>query len=516
MALFQFENTGFGRRCLRGCAVGCGGLMLICAAAIGLLFLFLNKVPRSYPLAERPIPISGAGTNGGGGLAGFDSPYLGHTGSWDGKGGAMFGGSKLGDLDKEKAMGLRWTFMPVHWRAMEPDGPVDLTQETPPAWLELDAFVAAAQARGLNILMQAPVVGGNAGGPPKWAGRREKGKSAPADMEALAAFAGKLADRYRPGGVLAQSKGWGDRYGVRAWEMDNEPEGYFTSWKGQAADYAEFVTLATRRIRASDPQAVIVAPGLGAGKNGLRWLSEALDPAAMAGSPAFRANAKAYSLGSTIDVVSFHNYEGLDSAFTGDPRTIGQVFEDVRALFEQAEQRSPGLTWERKRDYWHTEGNFDFIGALSAERRAAWRLQFFTRAFACGIRKVCVMDASAPEQMAVHAYLSVLPDPYPMVASASEIAIRKGKVDCFLHRDGPGPEDGQIWVIWPLAGTGDATVEVPVRRPTAVTVAITGIREMVSATKGKITLNLIGDAKMAAPFLIVDRQPNLISGQGNP
>jgi hypothetical protein len=39
---------------------------------------------------------------------------------------------------------------------------------------------------------------------------------------------------------------------------------------------------------------------------------------------------------------------------------------------------------------------------------------------------------------------------------------------------------------------------------------------MVSATKGKITLNLIGDAKMAAPFLIVDRQPNLISGQGNP
>jgi hypothetical protein len=35
----------------------------------------------------------------------------------------------------------------------------------------LDAFVIAAQARGLNILMQAPVVGGNAGGPPDWAGR---------------------------------------------------------------------------------------------------------------------------------------------------------------------------------------------------------------------------------------------------------------------------------------------------------------------------------------------------------
>jgi hypothetical protein len=36
----------------------------------------------------------------------------------------MFGGSKTKDLDKEVAMGLRWTFMPVNWRAIEPDGPV--------------------------------------------------------------------------------------------------------------------------------------------------------------------------------------------------------------------------------------------------------------------------------------------------------------------------------------------------------------------------------------------------------
>ena len=78
----------------------------------------------------------------------------------------------------------------------EPDGPVDLSTATPPAWRELDTFVIEAQSRRLNILMQAPVVGGNAGGPPGWAGRREPGKSAPADMEAAAAFAGKLARRY--------------------------------------------------------------------------------------------------------------------------------------------------------------------------------------------------------------------------------------------------------------------------------------------------------------------------------
>jgi hypothetical protein len=148
-------------------------------------------------------------------------------------------------------------------------------------------------------------------------------------MEALAAFAGKLADRYRPGGTLAQSQGWGERYGVRAWELDNEPEGYFTCWKGQAADYAEFVTRASCRIRASDPQAVIVAPAMGSGKQGLQWLSEALDSSLSTGSTVFRQNGKAYSLGPQVNVVSFHNYEGLDSALTGQPRTIGQVFDDA-------------------------------------------------------------------------------------------------------------------------------------------------------------------------------------------
>ena len=99
-------------------------------------------------------------------------------------------------------MGLRWTFMPVYWKALEPDRPVDLTHGAPAAWQELDAFVVAAQSRKLNILMQAPVVGGNAGGPPAWAGRREAGKSAPQNMDALIAFAGKLAERYRPDGTL--------------------------------------------------------------------------------------------------------------------------------------------------------------------------------------------------------------------------------------------------------------------------------------------------------------------------
>lgn len=494
-----------GRRLLFGCAMGCAGVALLFVAVIVLIVLFLGKVPKSYPLATRPIPATTTGTNLGGGLDGFESPYLGHTGSWDGKGGAMFGGSKIPDMDKERAMGLRWTFMPVNWRVMEPNGAVDLDGETPPAWQALDAFVIAAQERGLNVLIQAPVVGGNAGGPPEWVGRREKGKSAPANMDALAEFAGKLAERYRPGGTLAQRQGWGERYGVRAWELDNEPESYRTHWKGQAGDYAEFVTCAAARIKAVDHQAVIVAPGMAGGKHGLAWLEAALDASAMSGSQEFRTRGKSFSIGPVIDVVSLHNYEGLDSAFSGGSRTIGQVFDDVSRVFEKWEQRSPSFTYSRKQEYWHTEGNFDFIGILSAERRAAWRFQFFTRTFAAGIRKVCVMDASLAEQKAVRAYVDALPNPFPMLEVSKEVIVVRGQVAAFRHPDAAEPDAGQVWVVWALANTGDATVEIPTRRPQVQVVSVDGNSQIFTASSGRLRLDLKGDSKMAPAVLVVDR-----------
>ena len=188
------------RRLLKTCAWIGGGIallfLLLVLFLVGMLFCFFGQVPKSYPPVADPIEPPSASEYAAFELDGFDSPYLGHTGSWDGKGGALWGSSKTPDLDKEVSMGLRWTFMPVYWRVLEPDGPVDLSTATPPAWRELDRFVIEAQRRRLNILMQAPVIGGNAGGPPGWAGRREPGKSAPANMEAAAAFAGKLAGRY--------------------------------------------------------------------------------------------------------------------------------------------------------------------------------------------------------------------------------------------------------------------------------------------------------------------------------
>ena len=134
----------------------------------------ISRVPKAYPQPAHPLAPPKLSDYAAFELDGFESPYLGHTGSWDGKGGKMWGGSKVPDLEKEAGMGLRWTFMPVYWSAMEPEGPINPDREVPPAWRALDAFVIEAQERRLNVLMQAPVVGGNAGGPPAWAGRRER------------------------------------------------------------------------------------------------------------------------------------------------------------------------------------------------------------------------------------------------------------------------------------------------------------------------------------------------------
>lgn len=472
---------------------------------IGLLFVVLNRVPGAYPLPESPLAPPVPADYAEFGLDGFESPYLGHTGSWDGKGGTLWGGSKVPDLEKEAGMGLRWTFMSVYWRAMEPEGPVDLDADVPAAWLALDEFVIEARNRGLNILMQAPVVGGNAGGPPAWAGRREDGKSAPLNMEALAEFAGRLAQRYCPGGTLAADQGWGSGYGVRAWELDNEPESYRTHWKGQAADYAEFVTLAAAQIKAVDPRALIITPAMAGGTGGLSWLEDTLNPEAKAGSPAFRARGKAFSIGPVTDVVSLHNYEGLDSAFAGEPRTIGHVFEDVRDIFEKWEQRAPGFHYPRKQEYWHTEGNFDFIGALSADRRAAWRMQFFTRAFAAGLRKVCVMDASEREQIAVRAYVRALPWPFPMQAADADVDVLHGRAAAFRHLDGEQPAEGQVWILWAIAGTGDAQVRVPVERESVTIVHVDGSELAASAPGRLLTVELPGDDKMAPTVIVVDR-----------
>jgi hypothetical protein len=495
------------RKWIRRIALALGGFLLLIGGFVFLTFAFLNRVPKSYPESASPVSPPSREDYARFKLDGFESPYLGHTGSWNGKGGTMFGGTKEKDLAKEVAMGLRWTFMPVNWRALEPDGPVDLANGTPAAWKELDDFVKLAQRHKLNILFQAPVVGGNAQGPPDWAGRRERGKSAPQNMEALAEFVGKLAARYKPGGTLALEAGWGEQFGVRAWELDNEPESYRTHWAGQAGDYAEMATKVAAKIKAADPVALLLLPGIAGGESKAKWLNAAFDTRAISGSPSYRSNAIPYSIGPVADVVSFHVYEGLDSAFAGEPRTVEVVFDEVRSIFERWESNSPEFAYARKREYWHTEGNFDFIGALSEPRRAAWRMQFFTRAFAAGVRKVCVMDAAELEIVAVRAYIAALPWPFPMHRIDREVKVLTGgtNVVAYRHLDGNQPDEGQVWVLWMAPGSTNATIELSAYSPTVTLIRTDGSKIQQEPVGGRVTVELTGDQKMAPPVLFVDR-----------
>jgi hypothetical protein len=205
-------------------------------------------------------------------------------------------------------------------------------------------------------------------------------------------------------------------------------------------------------------------------------------------------------MASAIDVVSFHIYEGLDSALRGEDRDIDLAFDEIHSIFVQA-----GFP---QREYWQTEGNFDFLGILSAPRRAAWRIQFMTRAFAAGVSKVCVMDASPVEQSAVRAYIDALPNPFPMLRASNQVEVIRGRANVFWHPDQaqPASQEG-VWILWAEAGPGEASVSLPARRSMAILRQMDGSQTVVPATNGKVTIFLRGDAKMAPPILALDRSP---------
>ena len=194
----------------------------------------------------------------------------------------------------------------------------------------------------------------------------------------------------------------------------------------------------------------------------------------------------------------------LDTFFSGEDRTIGKAFQEVRTLFEQWESKAEGFEYERKTEYWHTEGNFDFIGMLSEERRAAWRWQFFTRAFASGIRKVAVMDAKPLEQIAVKRYIEVLPAPFPMVRSTRATVVQ-GDASVFHHHSGKdGLRNQHVWIAWADAGKGPATIEIPASAESATVFTPDGKGKPTRPIDGVYRIQLEGDEKMAAPKLIVE------------
>lgn len=78
---------------------------------------------------------------------------------------------------------------------------------------------------------------------------------------AWARFVFTVVTRYKPGGELAASQGWGPDAGVRVWEIWNEPDLAFF-WDGTPQEYARLLKVAYMAAKQADPQARVMFGGL--------------------------------------------------------------------------------------------------------------------------------------------------------------------------------------------------------------------------------------------------------------
>src|SRR5271170_2928811 len=86
-------HSGLRRVCTWITKVLLGAFVLLLLFFLGV-WAFPGRVPKSYPASQHPLEPVWAATPSANSPAGFDSPYLGHNESWDGKGGGKFGSSK--------------------------------------------------------------------------------------------------------------------------------------------------------------------------------------------------------------------------------------------------------------------------------------------------------------------------------------------------------------------------------------------------------------------------------------
>jgi len=107
-------------------------------------------------------------------------------------------------------------------------------------------------------------------------------------------FVSTTVQRYKPGGDLAQDRGWVNGLGIRYWEIWNEPD-LDRFWTGTVGEYYRLLEVGYKTIKVGDPEATVFLGGLAFFEK-KDWLSDLL---ALTGDDP----AKAY-----FDVLSFHYF----------------------------------------------------------------------------------------------------------------------------------------------------------------------------------------------------------------
>jgi hypothetical protein len=196
-----------------------------------------------------------------------------------------------------------------------------------------DSSIDAAQAFGMEFIGQFAHF-------PDWSNGGGDDKTMFHNVADWENYIALMVQRYKPGGDYAISKGWGTTYGIRYWEILNEPDFSVFFAHPNIADYSERILKpAYRVLKAADPNCIVIG-------GGASWQTSA--PKAQHWTAALYAQgARNY-----FDVLSHHVYPG--SGQTALSNTMTNALRQVRQVMDNNgdEEKPCGLT-----EYgWNTPG----------------------------------------------------------------------------------------------------------------------------------------------------------------
>jgi len=231
-------------------------------------------------------------------------------------------------------------------------------------WAAADALVQTVRQRGLNLVLRLDM-------PPAWAGQNDPA-GLPFNLAAYADFVTAVAQRYK-GQILGYII-WNEPNLAAEWSRSGgDLEAHWASFAGWVADPADYVGVlgvAFRRIRAADPQALVVGGGLAP--------TNEISPRAV-DDRVFLEQLWAVGMADCVDVLAVHAYGfGLSPDAPDDIHNnlnlgrIGQVHEIMQA----ANVAKP--VWITELGYTVADGNQPAVSEtqqadylLAAQARAA-------------------------------------------------------------------------------------------------------------------------------------------------
>lgn len=148
-------------------------------------------------------------------------------------------------FSKMKELRVKFTWFDVRWSIVQ-------ATENTFNWTRHDLLVAGARDIGAQIVLDVNLC-------PGWANGNAGDLTPPTNPQDYANFCTYAVQRYKPGGDLSRELGWTDGYGVRHWEIWNEPN-LDQNWGGNAnaKTYTQMLIPAYIAIHEADPFATVL------------------------------------------------------------------------------------------------------------------------------------------------------------------------------------------------------------------------------------------------------------------